>query len=112
MGATRNDEIMDLQTYRILAILEPRPLRAADVMERLRGEVRRDAPSIPSFYRLLKQQLDKGNLEIARTVSDGGRGRPQHVYRLTPAGRRGLQEQAERLQVLAALVLRPDEEGR
>ena len=101
---------MDLRIYRILAVIEAKPLCAVEVMEALRADGGTDVPSIPSFYRLLKQELDEGNLEIMCTISDGGRGRPQHVYRLTPAGRDVVREQANRLQMLASLVLHPEAE--
>ncbi len=97
---------MTVRAFRILVAFDAGPLRALEVMKRIRADSAIDVPSIPAFYRFLKEQIDTGTLEIARTSSDGGRGRPQNVYRLTEAGRAQLREQAERMQAMAALVLR------
>lgn len=94
---------MDLRTFRILALLSERPLRAAEIIERLREGG--DVPSIALFYRILKRELDEGRLHIEGTVSDGGPGRPQHVYSLTPQGREALTDQARDLRDLASEVL-------
>lgn len=79
-------------------------MRAAEIIERLRG--RGDAPSIALFYRILKRELDEGRLHIEGTVSDGGPGRPQHLYSLTPEGREALTDRARDLRDLVSEVLR------
>lgn len=78
-------------------------MRATEVMERLRGDG--DVPSIALFYRILKREIDEGRLYIEGTVSDGGPGRPQHVYALTVEGREALTDRARDLRDLASEVL-------
>lgn len=78
-------------------------MRATEIMERLREGG--DVPSIALFYRILKREIDEGRLHIAETVSEGGPGRPQHVYALAAEGREALTARARDLRDMASQVL-------
>lgn len=96
---------MNETLYQVLLPLRAGDLSAADVLDRVREVAGAGAtPSLAAFYRCLKTGMDRGWLEIAG-ADTSGRGRPNRIYRLSPAGHRAVEKEARRLRALAALGL-------
>jgi len=96
-------------TFQVLLVLRAGESQASEALERLRELVGEAAmPSLATFYRSLKSALDEGWVAIAGEQPSEGRGRPAHVYRLTPSGRKAIGAEAKRLEALAALARADD----
>ena len=96
---------MNETTYQVLLTLRSGDRPAPDMLDGLRaiaGEA--GTPSLAAFYRMLKNGIDRGWLEVVGNDATGP-GRPRQIYHLTPFGQRALEKEARRLRSLAALGL-------
>lgn len=94
---------MQETTFHVLVAFQEGELQASEALGRLRSLLGDAAPSLATFYRSLKGALDAHWVGIAREQPGDGRGRPAQVYRLTPAGRKAIEAEVQRLESLAAL---------
>lgn len=90
-------------TLQILGILRDGPASADRIMARLRQVNDGRPPPLATFYRHLKNGLDRGWIEIVGEAQ-GDRGRPKQRYRVTRAGAGAAADEARRLRALAALA--------
>lgn len=96
---------MHLNTLRVLALLREGERDAAEILDGLRDLDADAAPSLPAFYRCLKDAVEAGWVRIAGSEAAPGPGRPRQIYALTDSGVRAAEAEARRLQSLAALAL-------
>lgn len=96
---------MHPNTLRILALLRDGERDAAEILDGLRELDPDAAPSLPAFYRFLKDAVDEGWVRIVGSEGAPGPGRPRQIYALTSSGVGAAEAEARRLQSLAALAL-------
>lgn len=95
---------MHLTLFQIMAVLAGGPADAAGVLDALRG-LGDDVPSVPAFYRHLRQGIDEGWIAVEGTGPAEGPGRPAQTYGLTPGGRSALRERGRELERFTRLAL-------
>lgn len=84
--------------FRILAVLRPGPAAASALLDEIRAIDPGAVPSLPTFYRHLREGVESGWMEILEPEGEpDAPGRPSQSYALTPAGARALHDEAERL---------------
>jgi DNA-binding PadR family transcriptional regulator len=84
--------------FRILAVLRPAPAAAATLLDQIRALDPDSVPSVPTFYRHLREGVESRWIEILEPEDEpGAPGRPSQSYALTAAGAHALQREAELL---------------
>jgi DNA-binding PadR family transcriptional regulator len=101
-------------TFQILAVLRAGPADGQGILGRLRklGDGTARDPSLPTLYRCLRAGLNEEWIEIAPSRGEATPGRPPQTYRLTSAGAKAVESEAQRHRDLAALVLGPRVAGK
>jgi len=98
---------MDRTTFLILACIVAEPRSASAIRdETARSSGGKRAP-IASFYRALGRAHDAGWLEVRVEPGPSSGGRPPQTYRITAAGHRAIEAEAEQMRGLADLVSSP-----
>lgn len=96
---------MHLNALRLLVVLRRGDCDAGEMLDRMRQMDADTAPSLPAFYRCLKDAVDAGWVRIAGSEPADGPGRPRQIYAIAPAGLRAAEAEARKLGRLAALAL-------
>jgi DNA-binding PadR family transcriptional regulator len=101
---------MNASLLRILIALTEGEGSSGELLDRLRRASREDAPSLATFYRRLKEGMDRGWIEVVGSAAgESGPGRPAQTFRLTDAGRAAAREEASRWRAVSERVLGSEE---
>jgi DNA-binding PadR family transcriptional regulator len=101
---------MNASLLRILIALTDGEGSSADLLARLRRATPGEAPSLATFYRRLKEGLDRGWIEVlASAAGESGPGRPAQTFRLSDEGRVAAREEAARWRAVSERMLGSEE---